>query len=59
MQRGEEQVEKEENKKSIALKALQKDSEEESIDEFSDEDGNTAMLTRKFKKFLRKKNLSK
>ena len=53
-QRGEEQEEKEENKKSIALKASQNDSEVENLEESSDEDGEIAMLTRNFKKFLKK-----
>ena len=53
-QRGEEQEEKEEKKKSIALKALQNDSEEKNLEDSSDEDSESAMLTRNFKKFLRK-----
>ena len=53
-QRGEEREEKEEKKKNIALKASQNDSEAENLEDSSDEDGKIAMLTRNFKKFLRK-----
>ena len=53
-QRGEEQEEKKEKKKSIALKASQNNSETENLEDSSDEDGEIAMLTRNFKKFLRK-----
>ena len=55
-QRGEEQEEKEEKKKSIALKASQNDSEEENLKDYSDEDSEIVMLTRNFKKFLRKQH---
>ena len=58
-QRGEEQEEKEEKKKSIALKASQNDSEEENLEDSSDEDSEIAMLTRNFKKFLRKQHTSR
>ena len=53
-QSGKEQEEKEEKKKRIALKASQNDSEAENLEDFSDEDGKIFMLTRNFKKFLRK-----
>ena len=53
-QRGKEQEEKEEKKKSIALKASQNDSEEENLEDSSDEDGEIFILIRNFKKFLRK-----
>ena len=53
-QRGEEQEEKEEKKKSIALKASQNYNEEENLEDSSDEDSKIAMLTRNFKKFMRK-----
>ena len=53
-QRGEEQEKKEEKKKSIALKALQNNSEVENLEDSSDEDGEIPMLTKNFKKFLRK-----
>ena len=55
-QRGKEQEEKEEKKKSITLKASQNDSETENLEDSSDEDGEIAMLTRNFKKFLRKQH---
>ena len=58
-QRGEEQEEKKEKKKSIALKASQNDSEAENLEDSSDEDGEIAMLTRNFKKFLRKQYTSR
>ena len=53
-QRGEEQEEKEEKKKSIALNASQNDSEEENLEDSSNEDGEISMLRGNFKKFLRK-----
>ena len=53
-QRSEEQEEKEEKKKSIALKALQEESEDENLEDSSNEDGDIAMITRKFKKLLRR-----
>ena len=53
-QRGEEQEEKEDKQKSIALKASQNDSEEENLEDSSDEDGEIAMLIRNFNKFLGK-----
>ena len=53
-QRGKEQEEKEEKKKSIALKASQNNSEVENLEDSSDKDGEIAMLTKNFKKFLRK-----
>ena len=52
-------MKKKEKKKSIALKASQDDSEEESLEDSSDEGGDIAMLTRNFKKFLRKNNSSR
>ena len=58
-QRGEEQEEKEEKKKSIALKASQNDSKVENLEDSSDEDGEISMLTRNFKKFLRKQHTSR
>ena len=53
-QRGEEQEKKKEKKKSIALKASQNDNKVENLEDSSDEDGEISMLTRNFKKFLRK-----
>ena len=53
-QKGEEQEENEEKKKSITLKASQNYSEAENLEESSDEEGEITMLTRNFKKFLRK-----
>ena len=53
-QRGEEQEENEEKKKSITLKASQNDSEEENLEDSSNEDSKITMLTRNFKKFLKK-----
>ena len=53
-QRGEELEEKKEKKKNIALKVSQNDSEEENLKDSSDEDGEIFILTRNFKKFLRK-----
>ena len=53
-QRGEEQEEKEEKKKSITLKASKNNSEVENLEDSSDEDGEIPMLTKNFKKFLRK-----
>ena len=50
---------KKKRKKSIALKALQDDSDNESLEDSSDEDGEVAMLTRNFKKLLRRQNFSK
>ena len=38
---------------------MQDDSDNESLEDSSDEDGDVAMLTRNFKKFLRRKNFSK
>ena len=58
-QRGEEQVEKDEKKKGIALKASQVESEDENNEVSSDDDEEVAMLTRSFKKFLRKKHSSR
>ena len=50
-QRGDEQTEKEEKRKAIALKASQNDSEAENLEDSSDEDSDIAMLIRNFKKF--------
>ena len=58
-QRGEEQVEKEEKKKTIALKALKEVSEEENNEGSSDDDIEIAMLTRNFNRFLKRKHLSR
>ena len=58
-QREEEKEEKEERKKGIALKAIQGDSDEENSNSSSEEDDELAMLTRGFKKFLRKKKVLK
>ena len=56
-QRGEEQVEKEEKKKTITLKASEKVSEEEN--EGSSDDDEIAMLTRNFNRFLKGKHSSR
>ena len=53
-ERGKEQEENEEKKKSITLRASQNDSEEENLEDSSDEDGEITMLKRDFKIFLRK-----
>ena len=53
-QRGEEQEEKKEKKKSIILKSSQNNSKEKNLKDSSDEDSEIVMLTRNFKKFLRK-----
>ena len=53
-QRGKEQVEKEEKKKAIALKASQEDSDEES-NEGSCDDDEIAILTKNFNRFLKRK----
>ena len=58
-QRGEEKEEKEEKKKSIILKASQNDSEEENLEDSSDKDSEIAMITRNFKKCLRKQYTSR
>ena len=58
-QRSEEQEEKKEKKNNISFKASQDKSEEETLEEFCNEDGDIAMLTRNFKKFLRKQNYSR
>ena len=54
-QSGEEQVEKEEKKKTIALKASKEVSEEEN-EASSDDDIEIAMLTRNFNRFLKRKH---
>ena len=58
-QRGEEQVEKEENKKAIALKASQEASEKENNEGSSDDDIKIAILTRNFNRFLKRKHPSR
>ena len=58
-QKEEEKMEKDEKKKGIALKAIQDDSEEESLEDSSDDNDEIAMIIRGFKKFLRKKNFFK
>ena len=58
-QRGEEQIKKEEKKKEIALKASQEESKEDNNEGSSDDDDEIAMLTRNFKKFLKKKHSSR
>ena len=58
-QREEEKEEKEERKKRISLKATQEESKEKSLNSSSEEDDELAMLTRGFKKYLRKKNFSR
>ena len=52
-QRGEEQVEKEDKKKAIALKASQEANDEDSNEGSSDDDVEIAMLTRNFNRFLK------
>ena len=54
-QRGEEQVEKEDKKKAISLKASQEASDEEPNEGSSDDDVEIAMLTRNFNRFLKRK----
>ena len=56
-QRGKEQVEKEEKKKTIALKASLEASKEENNEGSSDDDVEIAMLTRNFNRFLKRKIL--
>lgn len=58
-QRGEELQEKEEKKKSISLKASQNESEEENNKGASEEDDDVALITKQFKKFLRKQQTSR
>ena len=58
-QRGDEKDEKEEKKKSIALKAIQEASEDESLVDSSEDDDKIAMITRGFKKFLKRKCFSR
>ena len=58
-QRGDEQEEKKEKKKSIALKASQNDSEKENLEDSSEKDGEITTLIRNFKKFLRKQHSSR
>ena len=58
-QRYEEQVEKEEKKKGIALKASPEENEEENNEGSSNDDDEVVMLTRSFKKLLRKKYSSR
>ena len=57
-QRSEEQVEKEDKKKAIALKASQEASDEES-NEGSCDDDEIGMLTKNFNRFLKRKFPSK
>ena len=54
-QRGEEQVEKEEKKRAIALKASLEASEEDPNEGSSDDDVEIAMLTKNFNMFLKRK----
>ena len=54
-QRGDEQVEKKEKKKAIALKASLEASEEDPNEGSSDDDIEIAMLTRNFNRFLKRK----
>ena len=54
-QRGEEQIEKEDKKKAIALKACQEASDEDPNEGSSNDDVKIAMLTRNFNKFLKRK----
>ena len=58
-QRGEEQFEKEEKKKTIALKSSLEASEEDPNEGSSDDDIEIAMLTRNFNRFLKRKLPSK
>ena len=57
-QRGEEQVEKEDKRKKIALKASQEANDEES-NEGSFDDDKISMLTKNFNRFLKRKFPSK
>ena len=58
-QRGEEQVEKEEKKKAMALKASQEVSEEKNNEGSSDDHIEISMLTRNFNRFLKRKHPSR
>ena len=55
---GDETDEKKKKKKSIVLKVIQEVSEDESLKNSSNKEGDISILTRNFKKFLRKKNSS-
>ena len=52
-------MEKEKKKKAIALKTSQKVREEEKNEDSSDDDNEIAMITRGFKKFLKRKSFSR
>ena len=54
-QRGNEQIEKEDKRKAIALKASQEASDEDPNEGSSDDDVEIAMLTKKFNRFLKRK----
>ena len=54
-QRGEEQIEKEDKRKAIVLKASQEASDEDPNEGSSDDDVEIAMLTRNFNRFLKRK----
>ena len=58
-QRGEEQIEKEDKRKTIALKASQEASVEDPNEGSSDDDVKIAMLTKNFNRFLKRKFPSK
>ena len=58
-QRGEDQVEKEEKKKVITLKALLEESEEDPNEGSSDDDIEITMLTRNFNRFFKRKLFSR
>ena len=57
-QRADERDDKKKKKKSIALKAIQEASEDESLVDFSNDDDEIAMITRVFK-FLKRKSFSR
>ena len=58
-QREDEKDEKEEKKKGIILKAIQEASDDESLIDYSEEDDEIAVITRSFKKFLKRKSFIK
>ena len=53
--RGEEQIEKEDKKKAIALKVSQETSDVDPNEDFSDDDVEIAMLTKNFNRLLKRK----
>ena len=58
-QRGEEQIEKEDKKKAIALKVSQETSDVDPNEDFSDDDIEITILTKNFNRFLKRKFLSR